>query len=159
MHQKKSILFALICLLCVCFSMYSQQREGRKKVKVLKVSYITEKLNLTEKEAEKFWPIYNKYEKRMHEAYARKKAILKRDIKNSGGIDNLTERQAEDVAKNILELKKVIVKQHAKLQEELSKVISYKKIVKLEVSEREFERQLFRRYKNQRGPKTKKENE
>ena len=34
-------------------------------IKALKVAHITEKLDLTEKEAQQFWPIYNAYDEKM----------------------------------------------------------------------------------------------
>jgi Spy/CpxP family protein refolding chaperone len=37
--------------------------EREEKIKVLKRAFITEKLDLTVSEAEKFWPLYNEHEK------------------------------------------------------------------------------------------------
>lgn len=34
---------------------------GRNKITALKIAYLTSKLNLSPEEAQKFWPIYNKY--------------------------------------------------------------------------------------------------
>jgi hypothetical protein len=35
--------------------------EGGGRIEALKIAYITKKLNLSTDEAQKFWPIYNKY--------------------------------------------------------------------------------------------------
>src|SRR5687768_4964201 len=35
---------------------------GQERVRALKVAFITQKLNLTSEEAEKFWPIYSEYQ-------------------------------------------------------------------------------------------------
>jgi len=35
------------------------------RVKAYKIAYITDQLSLTEKEAQKFWPIYNAHEELM----------------------------------------------------------------------------------------------
>ncbi len=60
----KKLLF--ITLLSLSFAAFAQQdlevNEGKnEKIEALKVGFITEKLALTTKEAELFWPIYNKY--------------------------------------------------------------------------------------------------
>jgi hypothetical protein len=37
------------------------KNEGGGRIEALKIAYITKKLNLSTDEAQKFWPIYNKY--------------------------------------------------------------------------------------------------
>lgn len=65
--------FVLTCLMVamispVVFSQHGQDfEEKRERIKALKVAFITEKLQLTPEEAERFWPIYNEFdEKRLN---------------------------------------------------------------------------------------------
>ena len=52
-----------IVLVLLSFTAFSQGFKGKKdKVKALKVAYITEELNLTTEEAQRFWPIYNAFD-------------------------------------------------------------------------------------------------
>jgi len=51
----------LILTLFVSASVFAQ-RPDREKIKVLKIAHITEQLDLTKVEAQKFWPIYNAHE-------------------------------------------------------------------------------------------------
>ncbi len=155
--KNKTSIITLVLALFFCINLFSQHRGSRKKIKALKVSYITEKLNLSEKEAAKFWPVYNKFEKIFYEHYHENRVALKKKIEELGGIDNLTEKQAKNFAKQLLDYEKREFLAHENFQKELSKVISYKKIVKLKIAERDFNRRLFRRYKNQKR-KIKKEN-
>lgn len=37
-------------------------QERKDKIKSLKIAFISQKLALTSEEAEKFWPVYNKYD-------------------------------------------------------------------------------------------------
>ena len=152
MHTKKH-LFTFVLTLLISFSLFSQHKDSRKKVKVLKVSYITEKLNLTEKEAEKFWPIYNKFDKERHDLYHGKRNALKEEISKNGGIDNLSEKKAKTFAKKMLAAEKSYYQANEKYQTELSKVISYKKILKLHIVEREFTRRMFKRLRKVRKQK------
>jgi len=129
------------------FNLFSQHRDSRKKVKVLKVSYITEKLNLSKQEAEKFWPIYNKFDKERYNLYHGKRSTIKKEISEKGGIDKLSEKEAKVFAKKMLALGKTYYDANVKYQAELSKVISYKKILKLHIVERDFTNQMFKRFR------------
>ena len=40
-----------------------QQRPNTERVKAVRVALLTEKMSLSTEEAEKFWPVYNDYEK------------------------------------------------------------------------------------------------
>lgn len=157
MKNYKHIL-TFIFTLFISLSLFSQHRESRKKIKTLKVSYITEKLNLSESEAAKFWPVYNKFEKKKYELYHLRRNELKKEIDKLGGIDNLTEKQAKSISNKMLAMKRLLYEGYITFQSDLSKIISYKQIVLLEVGERDFERRLMRRFKSQKVRKLKKEN-
>lgn len=135
----------LFLTLLVSFNLVSQHRDSRKKVKVLKVSYITDKLNLTKQEAEKFWPIYNKFDKERYNLFHGKRSALKKEIYKKGGIDNLSEKEAKNFTKKMLAIDKSYYEANVKYQTELSKVISYKKILKLHIVERDFTRRMYKR--------------
>jgi len=146
MHKSKHLLTFVLTLL-ISFNLFSQHRDSRKKVMVLKVSYITEKLNLTKQEAEKFWPIYNKFDKERYKLYHGKRSTLKKEISEKGGIDNLSEKEAKTFAKKMLAVERSYYDANVKYQEELSRVIPYKKILKLHIVERDFTRRMFKRYR------------
>jgi len=157
--SKRAYLLTFILAVFVSVNLFSQEKRGsRKKIKALKVSYITEKLNLSEKEAAKFWPIYNKFEKERYNLYHVKRSSLKKKMEELGGIDNLTEKDSEGFAKKMLSIEKANYESAVSYQNALSKVISYKKIVKLQIVERDFNNRLFKRYRNQKTRKLKKEN-
>ncbi len=149
--NKKTYIFTLIFSLLISAQLFSQERGSNQKIKALKVSYITEKLALTSQEASKFWPIYNKFEKERYQLYHIERAEMKKKIDGLGGIDKLTEKQAEAFTKDMLALEKLDYETNVRYQNALKKVISYKKIVKLQMVERDFNRQLFRRYKNRKS--------
>jgi hypothetical protein len=62
----KTLYLALLILLGLPCLGYSQQDESgnindRKKIQAMEVAYITKELDLSPEEAEKFWPVFNKY--------------------------------------------------------------------------------------------------
>src|SRR3978361_2244622 len=62
--MKKYIL--ILFVMVGCFSGVKAQDPGddtrAEKIQSLKIAFITQKLQLTSDEAEKFWPIYNQYD-------------------------------------------------------------------------------------------------
>ena len=58
----KKIAFLIGTFLCFAFAGFSQgnSKDGGR-LEAYKIAYLTKKLNLSIEEAQKFWPIYNKY--------------------------------------------------------------------------------------------------
>lgn len=147
--MKKTIVFIMISLLT--FSMSAQdmnRQERREQIKELKISFITQRLDLTTAEAEKFWPIYNQFESSYNEL--RKKS---HNTKKSVDLENLNEKEA----KSLLEEMTFIENQKHSLKsdfvKDLQKVIPAKKIVLLKEAEDDFNRKMIQEYKRRKQDK------
>jgi hypothetical protein len=57
--MKRALIIGL-CLLCFQFASYSQAKGGNT-LESYKIAFLTRKLNFSPDEAQKFWPVYNKY--------------------------------------------------------------------------------------------------
>ncbi len=62
----KKFLLTAVFICSIVLSGFAQdntevQKADGSRIETLKIAYITQKLNLTTEEAEKFWPVYNKY--------------------------------------------------------------------------------------------------
>lgn len=147
--MKKTIL-ALLLTCSLSTLVNAQHKKGREKIRTYKISYITEKLNLTPDEAEKFWPLYNKYDKKMMQLHREERFNIKRKIKNKGGIDNITEKESEDFLKKIRLLSQERYKIKADFHNKISKVLPYKKILTLEITEHDFHRNLIKKFKRKK---------
>lgn len=145
--MKKIIL--LLTLSLVTISCKGQlKKETKEKIRTYKIAFLTEQLNLTETEAEKFWPIYNKYDKKMMKLRKEERFNIRKKIKSTGGITNLSEKEAEEI---IIKMKQISEERHltkAKFYDKIKSVLSYKKILQLEISEHEFDRKLFRKFRH-----------
>ena len=147
--MKTKILFPIIFLLVSSLSFAQDHKEKREKVKALKVAYITEQLELTPEEAQKFWPIYNTFdEKQMELRHEKMRAIL--DRFQPGNVDKLTEKEAsallvqmEKIEENLFQLRKKFIK-------DLQGVISAKKIIKLKKAEEDFNREMLKQMREKR---------
>lgn len=157
MIHKKIAVLTTVFLLFLSSSIFSQERkEGRKRIKTLKISFITEKLDLTEKEAALFWPIYNKFEKKRRSLYHSERYELKKRIEKLGGITHLKEAEAKSISDQMLTNQKSLHQAQLDFHKEIKAVLSYKKLIQLQMVEQEFNRKLFNRFRKHK--KTKKEN-
>lgn len=153
--MKKTHYISLIMLL-FCFSVFSQQNRGKKmpdKIKALKIAYITEKLNLTEKEAERFWPLYNTHQKRISELRREESRSIRRlaDSQNrSINVDEISEANAKKVISAVANIQNKIHAENNSFVNRLEKIISYRKILRLQIAEREFKRQIFEKIRRKR---------
>lgn len=128
------------------------QNDKHENLKALKTAFITQELNLTAKEAEKFWPIYNVYDEKIHEIKVIKYREGKNKINQKGGFEALSEKEADEFLTALIKNKEDELKAKKELFKQLKNVLSSKKIVQLEKAEHDFNRKLLREYnKGYRG--------
>jgi hypothetical protein len=139
----------LILILFVFVQAAWAQRGGpyKDKVDALKVGFITKKLDLTAGEAQKFWPVYNKYHELLEKNRSGMKEILGEQL---GNLDNMTSAEAD---KALLEMQAMRSQELEVLKLytlEFKKILPTQKVVKLFIAEQEFKRELLRQLKEQR---------
>lgn len=127
-------------------------RPDPDKVKAYKIAYITDKLDLTPEEAQKFWPIYNENEKIMADLRAQEGAAIKKYISRRPDVDIISEDQAKEIVTKVKKIQDQIDDQKERVFNKLKKILPYKKILKLQIAEREFKRSLIRKLKKRRKP-------
>lgn len=140
----KTKYISFLLLLTMCGSLYSQTKTGDKtdKLKSYKIAFITEKLQLSPKEAQVFWPIYNEYE-------AKKQAIQDEELKTTNYYiqlgDKISEKEASEISDKLIAYQK----REAQLAEEYNtrfkSVLPASKVLKLYQAEVQFKRQLLKR--------------
>ena len=147
--MRTKIIFPILFLLMTSISFAQRLRDKKEKVKELKVDYITEQLDLTTEEAQKFWPIYNTFDDKQAELrHEKMRAIL--DRFEPGSVEKLSEKDAstlltqmETIEENLFTLRKKFIK-------DLQGVISAKKIIKLKKAEEDFNRHLLKQMREKR---------
>ena len=148
--MKKNILL-LLFLLIGNLVIQAQTRKGdSEKIRAFKVAFLTEKLDLTEKEAEKFWPLYNVYDKKMMQLHRDERRSIKKRIMADGGLDNLSESESKQIIEKINAVSKEQYETKNEFYSKLTKILPYKKILRLEVAEYEFHRKLIRKLKGEK---------
>lgn len=145
--QKHVLLFIL---LSITSSTFAQKRKRFEKIKAHKVAYITDKLELSSKEAEKFWPIYNLYEEKLHQLLVVEKRELIKKVRDNGGIKQLSNSEAEKIIVQIDEnRRKIYITENEKFQK-LKEVLPSKKLLKLHIAEKSFKKKLIRKLQQKR---------
>lgn len=149
MIRKIKILAPLLFLVAT-LSLSSQEKQDWEKIKSLKVAFITERLDLTSKEAQSFWPIYNEHQTKKEGFFRVERFEIGSEIKN---LDTLSEAQASELLLRMQKLEEEKQKAEKSFIEKISKTISAKKTILLMRSEEDFKRQLIKQYRQKRGNK------
>jgi len=156
----KSIKF-LMLIVAITSATSSYSQKGNKididRVRSHKIAFITNKLNLTAKEAQVFWPVYNAHDKlmseyRRDEINAVKMVVkdLERPYLSKKNFDNISEDEAKKIYRIVTDLRNKTHQEKQNYMSKLTTILSYKKILKLQASEREFRKELFRKLKQTR---------
>lgn len=139
----KKILLILILVLSI--SAFSQDKDRYERIKALKIAFITERLELTESEAQSFWPIYNAFDSENQKLRKETKGKFRKiDFESMG--DQEAKKLLEDMM--IVDTKKHDLKQ--KFANDLLKVLPAKKIILLKATEDAFNRRMMEQFKKRR---------
>ncbi len=128
-------------------SLMAQSEEQVKRFKKEKETYYNEKLELSPKEAEAFWTVYNDFHNRKIKIVEEEKNAFKYAHDNS---ENLSNEEITEILGNIRTLKKDRFELEAEYyQHKFPKILSPKKVLKLYKVEWDFRKHLIRKLRNQ----------
>ena len=108
--------------------------------------FITDKLDLSSDEAEKFWPIYNAFEKACMELRHEKLKDLKDNLKKE--INVISEAEALSKLNEMIAIEDELVQLKRSFRTKLEGIISNKKIILLKIAEDGFNRRMIDRLKH-----------
>lgn len=139
--MKKTLFIGLILL---SFTAFSQSEEAMEKIEAARIALITERLELTPSQAEKFWPIYREF--------SEKQKSIRQEFRDAR--QNFDPNQAsEEENLKMIELGNRIKQQQLNLEQEYSQrileVISTRQLNNLRKAENDFREMLINRIKSQ----------
>ena len=120
--------------------------EWREKVRSEQVAFITKELDLTEAEAQDFWPVYNDVQNKRREAfqvYAEASKALQEGVDNNVNVAKLLD--------TYVDAKKVSEKIDADALARYKKVLPVEKVAKLLLAEEKFRHQQIGKLGGQGG--------
>lgn len=137
-------LFTSLLLLLFTFSTTAQENRS-ERIKALKTAFIIQELDLSQAESEKFWPVYNKYENKIRSLKKQERTEVKKSLKED--LENLSDAQAKEILNKIKNFKNLESELQNQKDEELLKILSTKKVLRLKKAEHDFQMQLLKKYR------------
>jgi hypothetical protein len=138
--MRKYLLFLL--LLGTISVTYAQRptppQYDKEQLQAARIAFITSRLDLKPEQAEKFWPIFNKYNE-SRESFMREMGALN-DPKTT-----LSEEEAKSRLMARLVIQQKMIDEERKFIEDITKVITYNQTLKLNNIARDFSRQIYQR--------------
>jgi len=142
-----------IVIMLISISSFAQDRgKMKERIKAQKIAFITEKLDLTSNEAEKFWPIYNAFEASIENIKSKDLRAVKMEMHNG---EDVSDKRANELLEKLMKAEKDMHDAKLKLVKDLKKVIPAKKIILLKATEDQFNRVLLQRLREMREKRSK----
>ena len=146
MKKLISVFCALALLGTAAFAQKNQDGDQwREKVRAEQVAMITSELNLTESEAQTFWPVYNDVQQQRREAF-RAQADAFKALK-----DGADSKDAAQLLDAYFDAKKKCEALDTEALARYKKVLPIEKVAKLIVAEEKFRRQQIGKLGGRKG--------
>ncbi len=113
---------------------------GMQKIQSIKSDYLSENMHLTNDEADKFWPVYNQYQKELDLVLHQKRQNMLNSQKNP-----------QDIVNDNLEYDSKILTIKKHYNDEFSRILPSDKLMHFYKSERLFNEEMIQRLKNKRN--------
>ena len=134
----------ILTLTTIPVMLFAQDREGLRKIESARIALITERLNLTPEQAEKFWPLYREY-------MDQRQQLRREYLDARKGVDgNMTEEQSRELLDKGLQLKERQLQLERRYTERLNSVITNQQILQLRRAEDDFRQMLLERIERRR---------
>jgi Spy/CpxP family protein refolding chaperone len=143
----------LIIVFALSFSSsYAQRPSGqhydKEKLEAARIAFITNRLDLKSAQAEKFWPLYNKYNEERGEIMGQISEI------NRNSTQEINDAKAKEMIQQRLKLQQQLLDKEKVFMEEITRIITPVQAIKLGSVNREFTRQVYRMHQGgERGRK------
>ncbi|MDX2303260.1 MAG: hypothetical protein NW226_10690 [Microscillaceae bacterium] len=117
--------------------------ERREEIEKIKKEFVTNRINLTEEQAEKFWPVYD--------AYTQERIKLRRQVqklKQSGFSMAATDEQLKASIDQMFELREKEFKLDKEVKTKLLEVLTVRQLAELYRSEQEFLQAIIKAWRD-----------
>lgn len=129
----------------VSLKSYAQEFSDKNEtIAAMKISFITRKLNLTPKEAQVFWPVYNQYEEELENLRKGHRKMVN-DAKDD--FSELSDAVIEKMVDEQISFRQNEIDILKKYHPQFKNVLPVKKVARLYKAEEEFKRHLIKQIK------------
>jgi hypothetical protein len=137
-----SLIFTFL-ILSTTWAQDSERREDiREKMKAQRAAFITQKLELTESEAQKFWPVFNEFD-------AERKALLKEEPAKIS--HSMSDAEAQKAIDQFFDTKSKELELHKKYVSRFKAILPAPKVAMLLTIQKEFSKEVMENMKERRS--------
>ncbi|GAA4365721.1 hypothetical protein GCM10023185_36270 [Hymenobacter saemangeumensis] len=110
-----------------------------------KIAFITNRVSLSQEQAQKFWPLYNEFTARRREVH-RNGRLARRDIS-----EGMSDQQIRDNISQSFVARQQELNLEKEYFDKFQKVISLRQVAQLFMAERDFTKEVIKRVADRRG--------
>lgn len=134
--------------LLVCFFVISLSAQTKRdQIQAQKVAFFTQKLDLSPKEAEKFWPVFNTYQEEKNKLNRAQRELALRYNRNSAVI---TDAEVSEILNQYINYQKQETKLLEEYNEKFKQILPERKVMMIYIVEVQFKNHLLRQLKENR---------
>jgi hypothetical protein len=138
--MKRGVII-LVIMLMLPVTRSGAQNPNLEKLNAYKIGFFTRRLNLTSQEAERFWPVYNEYQKQKNSIQQEKVILIKNFNQNESTLsDNQLTEIGDKLIGYIVQESSLAVTFHNKLKE----VLPPAKVIRFYQAENQYKAQLLK---------------
>jgi Spy/CpxP family protein refolding chaperone len=142
-------LLAVLLLAAVPGTSFAQggRRPGGRlsQLENAKIAYITDKIALTQDQAQRFWPVYNEFSDKRRDMGRRMRQL------RTESPDALSDQQIKENLTQALALRQSEVNLEKEYFDKFQKVLTIRQVGKLFIAERDFTKEVLKRVADRRG--------
>lgn len=134
--------------LLVCFFVISLSAQTKRdQIQAQKVAFFTQKLDLSPKEAEKFWPVFNTYQEEKNKLNRAQRELALRYNRNSAV---MTDAEVSEILNQYINYQKQETKLLEEYNEKFKQILPERKVMMIYIVEVQFKNHLLRQLKENR---------
>jgi len=147
--MKRYFFLLIFCALTIAgtSALAQDNRQSNERVEAAKVAFLTDRMELSADQAQKFWPLYNEYETKRRDLMKSYRSGYRQDV------DALSDQEAKARIDGMFVTREKELALEQEYAAKYLRVISYKQLIKLYRGERDFTKLLLKRLDDNRASK------
>ena len=140
-NMKQTIIIALVAFWLTAGMAFAQRQDtayDKEKLESARVAFITNRLDLKPEQAEKFWPMFNKYNDERSQMMEQLSSL------NRNSMSETSDAKAKEIIQQRFALQQKMLEREKQFMDDVQKIITPVQAVKLSGVNREFTRQVYR---------------
>lgn len=143
----KRLILLVLFIVASGFSSYAQGGRKLEMLEAARIGFITKQIGLTAQEAEKFWPVFNRYDAEKRVLRKRFQAEL---LQSRAEFETMSDKEVEELIENTLKFRQSEVELERKAVAEYKKILPVKKIALLMKAEKDFQKEILKNLRKRR---------